>query len=70
MNQLPGYGGLFEGREGHMMFSHNISLVDQNKFFIAGCLVGMSLTHREFAVFIPSVYHLMCGLTCAFPGLI
>lgn len=68
MNQLPGYGGLFEGREGYMMFSHNITLVEQNKFLMAGCLVGMSLTQGGPGIccFHPSVYHLMCGLPCDF----
>lgn len=28
MNQLPGYCGLFEGRQGYMMFAHNIKLVE------------------------------------------
>ncbi|XP_028405786.1 uncharacterized protein LOC114528364 [Dendronephthya gigantea] len=66
MNQLPSYFGLFEGREGYMMFSHNIKLVEENKFFLAGRLVGLSLTQGGPGIccFHPSVYHLMCGIQC------
>lgn len=66
MNQLPGYCGLFEGRQGYMMFAHNIKLIEQNKYFLAGRLVGMSLTQGGPGIccFHPLVYGLMCGLSC------
>lgn len=62
MHQLSSYSGLFEGQGGCMMFCHNIKLVEQNKFFLAGRLVGMSLSQGGPGIccFHPSVYHLMC----------
>jgi hypothetical protein len=66
MNQLPCYFGLFESHEGYMMFSHNIKLVEENKFFPAGHLVGMSLKQGGPGICCihPSVYHLMCSVQC------
>ncbi len=49
-----------------MMLSHNIKLVEQNKFLLAGRLVGMSVTQGGPGIccFHPSVYKLMCDLPC------
>ena len=66
MTQLANHSGLFEGREGRMMFAHNLKLVEENKFFLAGRLVGMSLLQGGpgLCCLHPLVYYLMCGYPC------
>ena len=58
--------GLLEGSEGHMMFTHNLKLLKENKYWLAGRLVGMSLIHDGpgLGCLHPTVYQLMCGLPC------
>lgn len=66
MQQLPQSATLFQGRPGHIMFTHNIQAVEENKFFLAGRLVGMSLTHGGpgLCCLDPQLYQLMCDAPC------
>ncbi|KAK3748551.1 hypothetical protein QZH41_010224 [Actinostola sp. cb2023] len=56
---------LLEGPEGHMLFSHNLKLVEENKYFLTGCLVGISIMQDGpgLGCFDPTFYQL-CGLPC------
>lgn len=62
MQQLTSYSGLFEGRDGNMIFCHDIKSLEENKFFLAGRLVGMSLIQGGpgMCCLHPLVYKLMC----------
>lgn len=66
MKQLTETMTLFEGRIGHITFTHNIIAVEENKFFLAGRLVGMSITHGGpgLCCFDPLLFKLMCGVPC------
>ncbi|KAK3747215.1 hypothetical protein QZH41_014646, partial [Actinostola sp. cb2023] len=63
--QEVSHSGLLEGSEGHMVFSHNLKLLEENHYFLAGCLVGMSIMQdgSGIACLDPTMYKLMCGLT-------
>ena len=43
MQDLARISGLLEGPEWPMMFAHNLKLFEENKYLLAGRLVGMSL---------------------------
>ena len=66
MQQLPCDTTLFEGKEGHMMFPHNIKSFEENKFLLAGQLVGMSLTRVGPGLHClhPLVYMLITNQKC------
>ena len=66
MKQLTETMTLFQGRSGHMTFTHNIMALEQNKFFLAGRLVGMSITHGGPgpSCLDPLLSKLMCGTPC------
>ena len=44
MRELPSLG-IFQGEEEQLIFSHNVQLIDEFKYFIAGQLVAWSLLH-------------------------
>lgn len=58
--------GLLEDYEGHMMFTHNLKLLEENKYLLAGRLVGMSLMQDGpgLGCLDPTLYDLICGLPC------
>ena len=58
--------GLFEGSDGQMVFTHNLKLLEENKYWLAGRLIGMSLMQDGpgFGCLNPTVYRLICGLPC------
>ncbi len=64
--ELGHISGLFEGYDGQMMFTHNLKLLEENKYWLAGRLVGMSLMQDGpgFGCLHPTVYKLICGLSC------
>jgi hypothetical protein len=64
--ELGHISGLLEGSEGKMMFTHNLKLLEENKYWLAGRLVGMSLIHDGpgLGCLHPTVYQLVCGLPC------
>jgi len=66
MQEISNCSGLLEGSEGHMLFSHNLKLLEENKYFLAGCLVGISIMQDGpgLGCFDPTFYQLMCGLSC------
>ena len=66
MKQLTETMTLFEGRSSHMTFTHNILALEENKFFLAGRLVGMSITHcgPGLCCLDPLLFKLMCGTQC------
>ena len=52
--------------DGHMMFTHNLKLLEENKYLLAGRLVGMSLMQDcpGLGCLDPTLYKLICGLLC------
>ena len=66
MQELTECSGLLEGPEEHMVFTHNLKLLEDNKYFLAGRLVGMSIIHGGpgLGCLDPLLYKLMCGLQC------
>ena len=64
--ELGHMSGLFEGGEGHMVFTHNLKLLEENKYWLAGRLIGMSLIQDGpgFGCLDPTLYRLICGLPC------
>ncbi len=66
MQQLPVTMTLFQGRLSHTIFTHNIQALEENRFFLAGRLVGMSITHGGpgLCCLDPLLFKLMCGAPC------
>ena len=66
MQEITECSGLLEGSEGHMVFTHNLKLLEDNKYYLAGRLVGMSIIHGGpgLSCLDPVTYKLMCGLPC------
>lgn len=57
---------ILQGPEGHMYFTHNVKLLEEKKYLLAGRLVGMSIVHGGpgLSCLDPLVYQLMCGEEC------
>ena len=66
MQDLAHMSGLLEGPDGHMMFTHNLKLLEEDKYLLAGRLVGMSLMQDgpDLGCLDPTLYKLICGVPC------
>ncbi|XP_013885211.1 G2/M phase-specific E3 ubiquitin-protein ligase [Austrofundulus limnaeus] len=58
---------VFEGRPGSLFFTHDLTALDDRKYYEAGVLIGWSLTHGGRGPCLhPALYQLMC---CQNPSL-
>lgn len=66
IQEITNHSGLFEGPEDHKFFCHNLKLLEENKYQLAGRLIGMSLMHDGpgLGCLHPTLFYLMCGLPC------
>ena len=45
MNHIARFSDLFEGRDGHIVPAHNLSLLNAGEYFFAGKIIATSIVH-------------------------
>lgn len=66
IHEIVNSSGLLEGSEERTFFSHNVKLLEEKRYELAGRLVGMSMMHDGpgLGCLDPTLFKLMCGIPC------